>query len=345
MIGKLTDTLTSAASTASNLGTVVNAANAVNAIQDFLTIGDTKKDVQTGANASSLDNFREDSAHRYQIFFHSTTSNVENPVVTVVGFLPEEISVDIEARYTAAFGEGLLDPSAGIVQKGLRLAGVSGISQEMSVKIWESTEGINLSIPITFVAGEIVGGRQITNVIDPIMDLMSLCTPSKNKGDIFLTPPGPHLATDFNAAKQVVRDIGAFGASLLVEGVYETSIGPMITAGKALFGGSKPEVTVVSETVGLDLSTETISKNLNDLGTSISNLINFDSTIVVSVGDFLYFDNVVINSVSQNYSMILDEIGNPMQATVNVSFTTMLSPTIQDLRKIFLHHSRKGPST
>lgn len=345
MIGKLTDTLASAASTAAT------------AVQDFLTIGDTKKDVQTGANASSVDNFRADSAHRYQIFFHSTTSNVENPVVTVVGFLPEEISVDIQANYTAAFGEGLLDPSAGIVQKGLRLAGISGISQEMSVKIWESTEGINLSIPITFVAGEIVGGRQITNVIDPIMDLMSLCTPSKNKGDIFLTPPGPHLATDFNAAKQVVRDIGAFGASLVVEGVSTAAsvagdigeglpvVGPMITAGKALFGGATPEVTVVSETVGVDLSTETVTKNLNDLGTSISNLINFDSTIIVSVGDFLYFDNVVINSVSQNYSMILDEIGNPMQATVNVSFTTMLSPTIQDLRKIFLHHSRKGPST
>lgn len=297
--------------------------------------------------AKSESSFRADLQHKYQIHVASVTSNVENPVVSVTGFLPEDISVDISSDYTPAFGEGLFDPNAGLVQKAVRLSGFSGISQEMSVKIWESTQGINLSVPITFIAGEIIGGRPINNIIDPVMDLMSLCTPSKNKGDWFLTPPGPKVVADFAALGKVLKDTAALSASVALEGASAMpGTGTAVDAGRAIANKS---IDVVSKTTGVDLSTfslEGVNKQVNDLQSSwnqmdFKNILRFDSKISIYIGDFLYFDNVVVNSVSQNYSMILDEMGNPMRVTVTLNFTTMLSPTIQDLRKIFLHNTRR----
>ncbi len=308
----------------------------------------TAEAAQQGAVAKSEATFRESLQHKYQIHIASITSNVENPVISVTGFLPEDISIDISAEYTPAFGEGLFDPSAGLVQKAVRLAGFSGISQEMSVKIWESTQGINISIPITFVAGEIIGGKPVNNIMDPIMDLMSLCTPSKTKGDWFLTPPGPTVVADFAMIGRVLKDSAALSASFASEVVEEIPVvGSVVTALKAAATGA---VDVVNKTTGVDLSTynlEGVTKQVDDLkkswaGLDFSQVLRFNSKISVFIGDFLHFDNVVVNSVSQNYQMILDEVGNPMQATVTFNFTTMLSPTIQDLRKIFLHHSKRG---
>ncbi len=296
--------------------------------------------VGTTASASSPGAaFKADTQHKYQIHFSSTTSDPDFPMVSVTGFLPEDISVDISSDYTPAFGEGLFDPSAGLMQKAIRLAGYSGITQEMSVKIWESTAGIVLSVPITFVAGDIIGGRVVTNVIDPILDLMSLCAPSRGENDWFLTPPGPNVVADLDKVITLAKDV----AVLLGEGLVD---------GAAVVAGALPTGTLVTAVAnkipGVDLSTT--SENIGSMITNLKanaakidtkGLLKFDHTIRVYIGDFLYFDNVVVDSVSQNYKMILDSQGNPMQATVNVQFTTMLSPTIQDLRKIFVHHSKK----
>ena len=54
------------------------------------------------------------------------------------------------------------------------------------------------------------------------------------------------------------------------------------------------------------------------------------------IGNFLYFDKVVMENVGAAYDMQLDENGKPMRATVNVTFSTLFDTTIQDLNSIYL---------
>lgn len=286
-------------------------------------------DAQLQKIASSYNDFAKDSNHQYQIHIVSTSKNPGNPVVAVTAFLPEEISLDIQANYTAPFGEGMFDTSGGILNKVVRASGISGITQEMSVKIWESTEGINISIPITFIAGETIGGVDQDNILEPIMKLLSFCTPSKDKGNVFLTPPGPTISADFGQLLQGVSDAVKVAFNKNLDGVSQDDTKKL----------QSQTVSVTDKTIGEDLSTANVtgagsrliaaSKELAD------KVIRYDSRIAVWIGDFLYFDNVVVNAVSQNYKMILDDNGRPMQATVQLTFTTMLSPTIQDLARIF----------
>ncbi len=280
------------------------------------------------AQASS---FASQPSSPYQINIVSVTKDPSKPITSITAFLPEEISLDINANYTAPFGEGAFDLSGGTTNKVIRALGVSGITQEASVKIWESTDGVNLSIPLTFIAGEFINGREQKNILEPIMDLMSLCTPSKQDGNFFLTPPGPIIAADFSNTLT-----GVAAAINIISGKNLDG-----TATSAQAAATTETVDVVQKVEGYDLSTaisdaiEAKKRIADARRAAASSVLSFDPQISVWIGDFLYFDNVVINGVSQNYKMILDDFGRPMQAVVQVTFTTMLSPTIEDLRKIF----------
>jgi hypothetical protein len=48
---------------------------------------------------------------------------------------------------------------------------------------------------------------------------------------------------------------------------------------------------------------------------------------------------VVITGVSQNYEMIPDANGKPMKAMVNLTFSTMFCPTVEDIQKAFLRNT------
>ena len=294
-----------------------------NLASNLITSGPNSGSVRA-ANQSSIRQtagqaFKKTDKYIYKCNIVQATSDPNNPLVAITAFLPEQISLDLSATYTPAFGHGVFD-ATDVTGKSARLMGYSGITQEMSVKIWESTDGISLSLPLIFVAGELIDRQGYSSVIDPIMDLTKLIAPRKIQGDVFLTPPGPKLTADPAKLAAAATGVAASGIGALKDGVvgaFDT-----LTTGKNSFSIS-----------------DATKANWNQTGKDFQNIINFNNQISIYIGNFLYFDNVVINGVSQNYEMIPDANGKPMKAMVNLSFTTMFCPTVEDIQKIFLRNT------
>ena len=68
------------------------------------------KTIETRINAAGA-SFAKDSNHSYQVHIVSATNDLTKPITSITAFLPEEISLDITANYTAPFGEGMFDAS------------------------------------------------------------------------------------------------------------------------------------------------------------------------------------------------------------------------------------------
>lgn len=298
----------------------------------------TRRDFRSRiTNSKGDDTTSTKSKHLVQ--FIMASDNASKPSTTVVAFLPEEISLDIQSRYATPFGEGLL-PMDSFVTKAMRTFGISGVSREMSLKVWEGTDGITVSLPLTFTVMDMHAGRKFsTNIVDQILELVAMCAPSKKSGNIFLDPPGPTVV--FNTDKVV--DVMYTKDSLV------TSNESGEQAAQTTNDSETQTVEVEKPTSGTSKAMKVVTEGKEKLVRLVQSItesiLAFDTKVSVYLGDFLYFDNVVIDSVSQQYSTIFDKKGQPLYATVNVQFTTMFAPTIEDIREIFKRNLTKDKVT
>lgn len=290
--------------------------------------------------STNRDTFRKSGSKvQYQLQIVSASTSPDKPVISVAAFLPENISLDVSANYTPLMGEGLIG-GGNMAEKALKLGGVSGVTQEMSLKLWESTDGVVIQLPLIFVAGETIGGRVTTSVMDSILDLMSLVAPYKDRA--FLTPPGPTLTTDWNRIRNVAAATANVASTVAINaatGVLDAATGGTATAAvnqvaQAASGDSSLQVFDTNQV-------DAVKKSLDAAGEAFQDLIVFDKKIAVYLGDFMYFDNVVIKSVSPVFDTIMGppmpptNKSEPLRAAVTVTFETMFTPTIQDLKRMF----------
>ena len=61
-----------------------------------------------------------------------------------------------------------------------------------------------------------------------------------------------------------------------------------------------------------------------------------DRKISIKLGNYAFFDCVVITKVQQTYSSLLDSQGKPTHVVVELSFKPMFITTQDDLNNIFL---------
>ena len=72
---------------------------------------------------------------------------------------------------------------------------------------------------------------------------------------------------------------------------------------------------------------QTLSSNNDDL---------WKNKVSLQIGAFLRFDNVIVTGVSPTWDVMPDFNGQFMRAKIQVSFTTAMVMTIEDLRACFL---------
>jgi hypothetical protein len=65
--------------------------------------------------------------------------------------------------------------------------------------------------------------------------------------------------------------------------------------------------------------------------------ISFDvrNPISIQIGKFLRFPSVVIENISQTYNTVFDSRGLPVRASVEITFKTFVTPTSEDIEKMF----------
>lgn len=288
----------------------------------------------------------KDGAYKHKIFIVNNFR--ESDPVWVSAWLPEQVSLDISATYQRAFGEGLLS-GGGFVNNSIKAFGFSGVSREMSFKVWESTQGITMQIPIIFALDDTrPPGDSDRDIHAAILKLQKLVAPSQTsaangKKNLFLSPPGATYRFKKSDAESTstATQTGDSANNALVTpqnnvDTAQTENTDSDNAFTNLYQGLINGVTGAAESIANGTAiADTLTRVAQKLQSIIDNELELLTWTSVYIGNFLYFKEVVIDSVSTAYDMRLDANGRPIRATVNVQFTTLFDVTVQDLNAIY----------
>ena len=258
------------------------------------------------------------------------------PAIVVRTHLPEQIAVDTASNFDTPYADGVVNVGRKMSTV-LQLAGIMPITQSMTAQFWSGSSPIDLSIPLELVAWE--SHKEIT---DTVLLLKSMQMPRIDPTTKFLKAPGPRIDLSDDFESQMGNLFGAIsggGSALLdlakpmvsqaVDSVT-SSLGLSGDSNAAAEQGAKQDANAnVSSILGSAL--DTIRQASAAATTAIDQMFKVNGKISVQFGNFLYFDDVIIRNVSDTYNAILGPDGRPQRVSINVTLSTRVTPTYEDL--------------
>lgn len=264
-------------------------------------------------------------------------SATANPI-SVEAPMPDSFAFDAGATYDQPLPQGFTQNK--IANTVAAAIGVRLATQAMSAKLWSGNTDTNLSLEIQFHTET----DPVADVRTPIVNLLKLTMPSTSTSTGILSSPGPSF--DFTAAnvaatgKAAVSLIGAAGVAVVNTvqnffnpiGAGNTQIGSLNNTSQTTNDGAKntiPAPTTQNPSLGTAAFWNTKLKN----------------KISIRVGNYLYFDSVVITRVSITSASNFDaQTGLPHHCRVMVEFTPLFMLTQQDLDTLFINPSSNTTS-
>ena len=150
-----------------------------------------------GSTALSKQSLADTVDPMYQLHIHNKSKSV-----AFSGFVPEDFSIGLSADWASPFADtSLLDSGpkgsknpfrseeAGNMNSALKFAGASTLHKLWTARVWTSPSYLTLDLPILINATK----DTKTEVVEPVVRLLSLCAPSESPGGL-LVPPGPSPA-------------------------------------------------------------------------------------------------------------------------------------------------------
>lgn len=233
------------------------------------------------------------------------TTQTDTPII-VEAPMPGEFMFDSQANYEAPFAQGLF--GNGALASLARLGGLALTSQALTAQIWQGSNDTQLSVELEFQAES----DPLKEVRDPILSLLKLATPSMSPGTGMIRSPGPQLDTEL--------------AGKLWEDVKAQTTNSFTSA------FSDPSKTTTN---GATQSTANPQTN-KGLGQGQAWKDKIRNVISIQIGNYAFFDTVVITNVQKTYTSQIDTFtGWPQHARVNVQFKPLFLLLQDDLDNIF----------
>lgn len=251
---------------------------------------------------------------------HDTPSDTRAGNVTIVRApLPETFMYDQASQYEAPFTQALTGSS--ILNSMARTVGMKLVTQALTAQIWQGSNETELGLDLEFQAEQDAD----QDVRQPVLNLMKMVTPSDYSG--FLETPGPSL--DFS---DLISSISSSDRSQVAEYLADSggSIGGAIVQRTNLIDANTTTTDGGNQSNPDNSPSEPGSTVVDTLKRNIKNQIS------IRVGNFAYFDSVVITNVQKTYTSVPDAItGIPHHVRVSVRFKPLFMVVQSDLEKIF----------
>lgn len=242
------------------------------------------------------------------------------------------------------FGQAL----GNIVEGTLRSMGLKMMTKDLTFQVWEGTSHLSNSITLWLIADQ---GDAVTKVRNPIAQLYRLVLADDQGG--FLSSPGPTPKISDATIDAVSSAFQTFLANFTSSSDTSAGAGPeegsdpiqTIEDGlSGLFGGNSSTGSSSSlGAVSAKQALSNLSSNLNPLKTALgAAAISADKHITIKVGKYLFFDEVVIESIDPQYENVIAVDGQPMICKVTLAFKTWKVMTIQDIDKLLPGGSTAG---
>lgn len=250
--------------------------------------------------------------------------------------MPDSFAFDAKSTYDMAMPQNFSKNQS--INTLLSSFGAKLAVQAMTAQIWSGNTETDLSIELEFHTET----DPATDVRAPILNLLKLTMPSINTSFGLLQSPGPSLNLSQllgNANGQVTptsiaSSIGS-GASSLVQ-----SGGAVLNA---LFTGATPTQGQLNDSSltsndGTNSAVPATSQSNPSLGTAAYWKSRTKNSISIRIGNYMFFDSVVITSVQQTFSSNFDaQTGLPHHAKVMVGFKPLFMLLQDDLEQLFVN--------
>lgn len=277
----------------------------------------------------------------------SNSVSAKEATTAITLWLENEVSFESSSEWDQPFKDGPISDAGGTVGavlKALRVAGVVPMTQAQLRKVWSGVG--DFSIPMTFTL--IAESNYELEIRRPLLQLLSLQAPSKPQNGAFILPPGPKMLpkngassiTDFAielaGTSAFALANGAQNALLAVGGAVATAGGQIVEKIAGLESGSLTESTNNFTSAQINDIRETVSFSNQKISDALSRNFYIQDQITIKIGNFLEFPSVYIESVSPAFNIVLGPDGRPVKCQVNISFSPLVTPLVQDYERIIL---------
>lgn len=273
--------------------------------------------------------------------FHTVTIRQEaipsenKGAIVIRCHMPEEVSLDTTAQYNTPFADLLQVSQAKVAI--LSMAGFYPLTQSMTSQFWSGSAPIQLTLPLTILAYE-----HYSEVTDNVLLLKSMQVPRVDKQTKTLIPPGPRIkpSKDFRSNAEKLVATGLASVKDMFDGAVAAGEQVLEGVGNAVAGlndGNTSEVSKAAEKAGqgvMNSVMDSIDKLKSKLGAGIDafeGMFEVQGKISIKLGQFLYFDDVVIEHVSDAYNIVLGPDGYPLKCQVTIQAVTRMTPTYENL--------------
>jgi hypothetical protein len=267
-----------------------------------------------------------------------TIQQNSNPAIVIEAPIPDSFAFDVGATYEQMLPQGFTSNT--IVNTAAALTGTRLAVQALTAQLWAGNTDSELSMELEFHTET----DPYYDVRTPIVNLLKLTMPTIDTKSGFLGSPGPQI--DFSKAGTIFSDAAATAGGILggaAEGV-ENFVVSAWNAGKAALGfGTAPKASTMTDSntqVGNGNNSQiaqALQQNPN-LGTAKYWNTMIKNKISISIGNYLYFDSVVITRVSQTFASNFDaQTGLPHNVRVAVSFKPLFMLAQEDLDTLFVN--------
>ncbi len=297
--------------------------------------------VSSSGPATSQSAFIKPTARpEYKVTFqrHGTPNDPKSPnrAIAIVGYLPEDFSFQLDSSWEAPFSDNTLSHGAMLLGE---ILGRKFVTQSMSSKFWVGSEHVEFGMRLQFIAE-----TGPNDLLQPIQDLYTLCSPSKNKQGFFIAP-GPKLKLSKTLAKLATKAENTIsGVSGGSGGTNPASNPGMTTVGQ--YHGMDARI-LAQEAAGTKASTQATSAQpstkVPGLSAALQGAVKeaqqqftFEGEISMQIGNFLYIPDVVIKSVNNTFKTLMTVGGIPLAVEVDVSVATHQIPSVEDVQSWFV---------
>jgi hypothetical protein len=266
-----------------------------------------------------------------------TIQQNSNPAIVIEAPIPDSFAFDVGATYEQMLPQGFTNNT--VVNTVAAMTGTRLAVQALTAQLWAGNTDSELSMELEFHTET----DPVADVRTPIVNLLMLTMPTIDTKSGFLGSPGPSI--DFSKAGSIfsasATSLGSSAGSILgTVAAGFSSIVNTVTGGA--FGtapssnASMTDSTQVANGQGNSIA-KTLQQNPN-MGTAAYWNTMIKNKISISVGNYLYFDSVVITRVSQTFASNFDaQTGLPHNVRVAVSFKPLFMLAQQDLNTLFVN--------
>jgi hypothetical protein len=269
-----------------------------------------------------------------------TIQQNSNPAIVIEAPIPDSFAFDVGATYEQMLPQGFTNNT--VVNTAAALTGTRLAVQALTAQLWAGNTDSELSMELEFHTET----DPYYDVRTPIVNLLKLTMPTIDTKSGFLGSPGPQI--DFSKAGTIFSDsaasIGGGIGSILGgagSGIVNLAVSAWNAAENALGFGTAPKSANMTDSNaqvanGSNNATAKALQQNPNLGTAKYWNTMIKNKISISIGNYLYFDSVVITRVSQTFASNFDaQTGLPHN--VRVAFKPLFMLAQEDLDTLFVN--------